>query len=290
MKSGKISIAYFILTVLLFAACEKDPFEGVVSNERAIAFFKLDEGQVGEAEIIRTADESKVIVYYSPGTDLANLKPNIMTSYKAKISPASGEVVNFQTAGGKVVYTVTSESGEQRQWTVEAVEYDFQLKGTWKVSAMNFWYWIGEGESWGWQEPDRPLKWNLPDAEAEEDNILTLEVNGVNEAGKPIGTYTFSEGADAASAAFVYHDGTDYKYKFRKLPIGAGTFVVNTTTLTFNPGQANEVETLPFTLSNDDKTLKLPFSPGPYDIDWSGDGNKQHLGGAKQVWYVLQKQ
>jgi hypothetical protein len=289
MKQIKFSIINLVLLVF-FSACEKDPFEGVASHERAISFFKLDQGQVGEAEIIRTSDESKIVVRYSPGTDLASLKPLIMTSYKAKINPASGQVVDFSAGGGKVEYTVTSESGEQRQWTVEAVPYEFALQGSWKVSAMNFWYWIGEGESWGWQEPDRPLKWNLPDAATEEDNILTLEVNGVNEEGKPIGSYTFSAGADAASAEFVYSDGTDYKYKFRKLPIGTGTFVVNTSTLTFNPGSANEVETLPFVLSNNNQSLKLPFNPGPYDIDWSGDGNKQHLGAAKQVWYILQKQ
>jgi hypothetical protein len=289
MKRIKFSIACMVILTACFTACEKDPFDGVVSHERAISFFKLDEGQVGEAEIIRTADESKVVVYYSAGTNLASLKPEIMTSYKASISPAAGEPVDFAASGGKVVYTVTSESGEQRQWTVEAVPYQFPLEGTWKASAMNFWYWIGEGESWGWQEPDRPLKWNLPDAAAEEDNVLTLQVNGVNEEGKPIGTYTFSAGADNASAEFVYHDGTDYKYKFRKLPIGTGTFVVNTTTLTFNPGE-NEIETLPFTLSIDKNTLKLPFVPGPYDIDWGGDGNKQHLGAAKQVWYIFQKQ
>ncbi|RZK87024.1 MAG: hypothetical protein EOO62_39915, partial [Hymenobacter sp.] len=66
------------------AGCQKDPFDGIRSEERAITAVTLDKGQIGLAEITRTSgDTSKATVYVVKGTNLSTITPRIETSYKA---------------------------------------------------------------------------------------------------------------------------------------------------------------------------------------------------------------
>jgi hypothetical protein len=133
------------------AGCKQDPFEDIQSHERAITAFTLDKGQIGVADITRTTgDTSKVTVYVVKGTDLSNVTPSIATSYKASVSPGSGSITNFAANKNRAVYTVTSESGESRVWLVQAKDYQSDLDGVWRINQLKFQYFIGEGESWGW--------------------------------------------------------------------------------------------------------------------------------------------
>lgn len=291
MKNIKVylSAGMLCLTTLFFSACQKDPFEGVVSHERAITSFELDEGQIGVAEITRTPEEGKIVVYVAPGTDLSNRKANINTSYQSSVSPASGETVDLSDSS--FVFEVTSASGRSRAWELEIREFEFDLGGEWQVNSLEFWYWIGEGEDWGWDET-RPLNWNIADAAKDEDNTLEFILEGVTENGSIYGTYTFAPGPDGEYANFIYNDGTDYNYKFRKLPPReSGTWIRDfaSNTVIFNQGEEDEARTLPLSWSDEKNTLQFSFNPGPYDIDWDGDGNKQQLGAAKEFWYMLQK-
>lgn len=276
--------------VILLAAvgCMEDPLDGIVSHERAITNFNV-EGQIGVAEITR-AENSEVVVYVKAGTDLTQVAPQISVSYKAKVTPASGEAVNFAANGNQATYTVTAESGETRTWTVKIEEYEFDLGGTWQVSDMWFWWWIGEGFDWGWQE-ERPLEWNIPNAAKEKDNLLTFELEGVTEDGRLYGTYTFDAGADGEFADFRYSDGTDYNYKFRRIVPTTGTWERNfaNNRLTFTSGDVSHVS-LPLEFSEDNNTLTLTFSTGANDMDWGHEGNKQHVGAAKTFWYVMNRQ
>lgn len=270
------------------SGCKKDPFEGIVSNERAITDFVLPQGQIGIAEITRTADVSKVVVYVVSGTDLTKVMPRIETSYHAEVSPASGQATDFSGSNRIHTYNVTSQSGEIRPWTVEIKDYVSDLDGTWSVTNLQFQYFIGEGESWGWNDI-KTLAANIPDASKEMDNTLTFVVTGVTADGKLTGTFNHQAGPDGQFANFLYGT-TDYNYKFRRLPLNEGTWLRNfaDNTITFNPGTA-QTKTVALEFSADKRLLKMPFNVQPYDIDWNGNGGKQELGGAKTYWYMLHK-
>jgi len=274
----------------LLGGCKQDPFDGIQSHERAITSFTLDKGQIGVAEIARTAaDTSKVTVYVVKGTDLSKVTPTIETSYKATVSPGSGSITNFAAGRNRAVYLVTSESGETRPWVVQVKDYQSDLDGTWKVSSLMFQYFIGEGQSWGWNGTKSAAS-NMPDAAKEMDNTLTFAVTGVTATGNLTGTFTNNAGTDAAFGDFKQASGSDFNYKFRRLPKSSGTFLRDFTdnTLTFNPG-TGQSKTIPLEFNADKSQLKLSFNVQPYDIDWNGSGAKQELGGAKFFWYTLQK-
>ncbi|RZK22114.1 MAG: hypothetical protein EOO56_09695 [Hymenobacter sp.] len=273
-----------------FSSCKQDPFVGIKSHERAITAFTLDKGQIGVADITRTTgDTSKVTVYVVQGTSLAQVTPTIATSYKASVSPGSGSITNFAATKGKATYTVTSESGESRIWLVQIKDYQSDLDGVWHVNQLKFQYFIGEGQSWGWNGT-KNLADNMPNASKEMDNTITFTVTGVTATGNLTGTFTHNAGPDGLFGDFKQADGTDFNYKFRKLPKTSGTFLRNFTdnTLTFNPG-TNESKTIPLVFNATKSMMQVSFNVQPYDIDWNGSGGKMELGGAKFAWYLLQK-
>jgi hypothetical protein len=272
------------------AGCQQDPFKDVQSHERAITAFTLDKGQIGVADIARTpADTSKVTVYVVKGTDLSKVTPNIATSYKASVSPGSGSITNFAANKNRAVYTVTSESGESRTWLVQVKDYQSDLDGVWRINQLKFQYFIGEGESWGWNGTKNAAD-NMATASQEMDNTIEFKVTGVTATGNLTGTFTHSAGPDGAFGDFKQASGTDFNYKFRKLPISTGTFLRDFTdnTLTFNPGTAQS-KTMPLSFNAAKTMVQVQFDVRPYDIDWNGSGGKQELGGAKYFWYMLQK-
>jgi hypothetical protein len=278
-----------LLSLGLLGGCTQDPFEDLESHERAITSFTLDKGQIGVAEIMRTPETGKVTIYAVRGTDLSSVVPRIETSYKATVSPASGQPVNLTANNRTYTYTVTAESGEAREWTVEVKDYESDLDGRWQVTNMQFQYFIGEGESWGWNGT-KNLSANIPDATKENDNILEMTTTGVTADGKVTGTFTHSPGPDGQFANFLF-GAVDYNYKFRKLPRNQGTWLRDfaTNTIVFNNGQPSQSRTVTLEFSTNKRTLKMPFNVQPYDIDWTGSGNKQELGGAKFAWYMFSK-
>jgi hypothetical protein len=272
------------------AGCQQDPFKDIQSHERAITAFTLDKGQIGVADITRTTgDTSKVTVYVVKGTDLSQVTPSIATSYKASVSPGSGSITNFASNKNRAVYTVTSESGESRVWLVQVKDYQSDLDGVWRLNQLKFQYFIGEGESWGWNGTKNAAD-NMPAASQEMDNTIEFKVTGVTATGNLTGTFTHSAGPDGAYGDFKQASGTDFNYKFRKLPKSTGTFLRDFTdnTLTFNPGTAQS-KTMPLTFNAAKTMVQVQFDVRPYDIDWNGSGGKQELGGAKYFWYMLQK-
>ncbi|MFT3903006.1 MAG: DUF5005 domain-containing protein [Niabella sp.] len=104
------------VSCLFLTACQKDVLKGYKSPERAILFFSI-ENQIGETVITRTVDSSIVRVTVPYATDLTSTKPKITVSENATITPASGEVVDF-SGDNTHIYTVTSQNGQKREWTV----------------------------------------------------------------------------------------------------------------------------------------------------------------------------
>ena len=91
---------------------------GVIKNSEC----KMTSFKVGSA--ILTIDQknrtASLLVPYTD--DITAIAPEIVTSYRSTISPASGEAVDFSR--GPVSYTVTAENGETAVYTVSIIRAD----------------------------------------------------------------------------------------------------------------------------------------------------------------------
>ncbi|RFS21748.1 hypothetical protein DVR12_13890 [Chitinophaga silvatica] len=223
-------ISYYFCLVLLFASCTKDPFKGVTSNERAIEAITLGNGlvQVGPATIDRAASKASVKVLLQANTDLSKVVAQIQTSYKATISPANGQAIDFTKNNNQFKYTVTSEAGTTREWTVEIVPFEETLLGTYSVQALVLYG--GTGPEYGGggviNLKDKPWVWagtDTPDKEL--DNTITFEFSGVTTDGKTTGKVTNSAGPDGAYANFMYaNPALDLNNVYRVIPKGESTW------------------------------------------------------------------
>ncbi|QCR24799.1 hypothetical protein [Pontibacter sp. SGAir0037] len=240
-----LTLVALIITSLTHYSCTKDPFDDIVSHERAIMSFKIADGQIGPAIIDRAASKVTVTLLMQEDTDLTKVAPQIMASYKAGISPASGEPVNFAANGNKMTYTVTSESGQKRDWTVEIVPFTETLLGTYDIKGLVVYG--GTGPEYGGgavlHMTDKPWVWPASDGPAVElDNVLTFEYTGVTDEGNTYGTVINDAGPDGkyADFRFVLNPQTNVNSFYRKIPKGQGTWVRNyannTVTFTFEDG------------------------------------------------------
>jgi len=242
--------------------------------EKSIEAFTLGNGlvQIGPAEIDRTAGTVKVKVLMQTGTDLSKVSPSIQTSYKASVSPLSGQVVNFSGSSNTASYTVTAESGQSRNWKVELVPFTETISGTYTIRAMVVYG--GTGPEWGGggviNMTDKPWVWPADGGpQAEMDNSLVFELTGATADGNTYGKFTNSAGADGKYADFIFSGApkTDVNAKYRVLPKGEGEWTRNYA--------ANNV-TFKFA---DGSTKVATFRTGPYTYtdDYSGSGNKKDI-------------
>lgn len=222
---------YLFLSLVLLtalAACERDPFEDVISHERAIEAVTLegDLTQVGPAEIDRANSTASVRVLMEEGTDLTQVQMRIMTSYKAKSDLPEGTPLNFTANDNRQTVTVTAESGERRDWTIELIPFVEPVLGTYEVTSLVLYG--GTGPEWGGggvlDFTDKPWAW--PDAggpAAEYDNVLTFTFTGVTEDGKTYGTVVNDAGSDGEYANFLFvNPETDVNHLYRTIPTGTG--------------------------------------------------------------------
>ncbi len=244
MKNIKAFILLSFTAAILFVlGCKKDPYKDVTSNERSIEAFSLAEGQIGPAVIDRVAGLVKVNVLSQDGDQFTGLKPAIQVSYKGKVSPASGEAVNFD-AKNQATYTVTSESGQTRQWIVELVPFTETLLGTFSIKGLVVYG--GTGPEYGGGAvlnlSDKPV-WPAAEGPAAElDNKLTFTYTGATADGKTTGNVTNDAGPDGLYANFTFtpNPQTDVNSMYRKIPKGTSTWVrdyaANTVTFTAADG------------------------------------------------------
>lgn len=246
MKKFKI-YHLLCLLVVVATACVKDPYDDVVSNERAIEAVFLKDGlvQIGPAIVDRDEATVKVQVLVDENTDLTKVAPIIQASNLSKTKPASGEAVNFESNGNKVTYTVISESGKSRDWVVEIVPFTETLPGTYKITAQVLYG--GTGPEYGGGAvlslTDKPWVWLANGGpEAEFDNTLVFELTGATPEGHTYGTIHNEAGDDEMYADYIYvaDPETDVNKFYRKLPKGEGTWLRNysnnTVTFTFSDG------------------------------------------------------
>jgi hypothetical protein len=222
----------FIIAIILLGACKKDPSEGIQSHERAIEAVTLGGGlvQVGPAVVDRASSKVTVRVLLQAGTTFESVKANIQTSYKSTIKPGADAPINFAANGNQATYTVTAETGEKRDWTVQLVPFTEPLLGTFDIKSLVVYG--GTGPEYGGggvvKMTDKPWVWPaVGGPEAEQDNTLTFVYTGVTADGNTTGKVTNAAGPDGKYADFKYilNPPTDVNHFYRTIPKGEGTWV-----------------------------------------------------------------
>ncbi|HEY0272261.1 MAG TPA: hypothetical protein VGC22_03700 [Chitinophaga sp.] len=226
----RIYIFLSLLSMGLLAGCAKDPFKGVQSNERAIEAITLggDLIQVGPATIDRDNAKASVKVLVQDNTDLSKVIAQVQPSYKATVSPAGGQPLDFAANGNTYTYTVKSEKGDTREWTVEIIPFTETLLGAYTVQQLVVFG--GTGPEYGGgavvKMSDKPWDWSTTDGPDQElDNEITFAYTGVTPDGKTTGTVTNTAGPDGKYANFVFlNPRTDVNNFYRTIPQGASTW------------------------------------------------------------------
>lgn len=226
----RIHIFLSFIAMGLLASCAKDPFKGVQSNERAIEAITLggDLIQVGPATIDRANAHASVKVLMQANTDLSKVIANIQASYKASVSPANGQAQDFAGNNNTFKFTVKSEEGDTREWTVELIPFTETLLGTYTIQDLTVYG--GTGPEYGGgavlKMSDKPWDWSATDGpDVELDNELTFEYTGVTADGKTTGKVTNTAGADGKYANFIFQSPKiDVNNFYRVIPTGVSTW------------------------------------------------------------------
>ncbi|GHE44790.1 hypothetical protein [Sphingobacterium griseoflavum] len=238
MKTKICNLSLFILILLGGAiGCRKDPYEGVQSNEKSIENFTMGEGftQIGAAVVDRELGTVKVKVLVENNTDFSKVKPIVQQSYRAQVSPQSGQEVNFLTDDYKLTYTVTAETGEAREWQVEIEPFEESILGTYDMQDLVLYGGTGPEYGGGGVLSLTSKPWIWPAAEGpqvELDNVITFTLTAVTATGKTTGKFIHDPGPDGTFANFTYilDPRTDVNHFYRKLPKGEGTWERDYTT------------------------------------------------------------
>jgi hypothetical protein len=232
-----------IAVTLVAASCVNDDYylKDIKSNERAIVEVAVggDFVQVGPALIDRAAAKISVRVLVQEGKDFTNVPLGITSSHKSNVSPSSGSVINFASNGNVATYTVTSETGEKRDWTIVLIPFTEEILGTYDIQDLVLFG--GTGPEWNGgavlKLTDKPWIWPETDGPAAElDNTLTFEWGGVTADGKTFGAITNDAGVDGLYADYQYvlDPATDVNHFYRTIPKGVGTWQHDYTSNTIN--------------------------------------------------------
>lgn len=211
-----LQFLFFVCILLICIQCTTDPWEDVKNVDCSIEAIKLqDPGviQIGVAEIKHTPDTAEAYIYVLDTANLKQITPEIIVAYGASIAPSSGQKVDLDT-NKSVSYTVTSESGISRTWKIYVKKFNFVYEGTWQVSKIEYFFWVGEGETWGWKGTALLSKY-FPEVANDDDNVLTITPTGITPENNIKGEFEYSAGPDGKVGSYLYKTtGIDFSYKF----------------------------------------------------------------------------
>ncbi|MCL2098321.1 MAG: hypothetical protein FWH23_06140 [Bacteroidales bacterium] len=243
MKTIKLMLAA-VLGLVLLNNCSDGDDAVTKSSERNIISISFA-GQIGPAEINRTAGSAEVtFVYNTEAGSLASIQlQSLEISAKAKASVSVGDMLNFSNPTNTVVITVTAEDEQTLNWEIKLIPFTEELVGTWKIKNM----WLYGG--WPYYDMSavfflnqKTARWDQTTGPiAEDDNILVFAMTGVDENGNTYGTVTNQAGDDGLWADFIYKPsssdgnlydnyaatGIDLNDIYRVIPKGAASWTRN---------------------------------------------------------------
>ncbi|MCX6307567.1 MAG: hypothetical protein NTY32_01625 [Bacteroidia bacterium] len=228
------------MTVIGMQSCVKDPLEDVTkggwNHERTVISIMF-ENQVGKAIIENTDATTGVItlaINVSEIPDLSNVKlSKLETSYQAISSIAIGQSMNFQNDTKTGIITITSTTGQKRDYTIYVTEFNETILGVWDIKALTVYG--GTGPEYGGsavlQLMDKPWIWSSVYSPATEcDNTLTFTLDSISEVGNTYGKVVNNPGVDGKYADFIFIGDNpenpgitvDVTGLYRQIPKGTG--------------------------------------------------------------------
>ena len=207
---------YILIAVAAFSmqSCVKDPLADITAggwnHERTVVNIMF-ENQVGKATIENTDATTGIInlaINVSAVPSMASVKlRKLEMSYQAKSSVAIGATMNFQNDTKSGVLSITSTTGEKRDYTIHVTEFTETILGTWKINKLTVYG--GTGPEYGGggvlQLSDKPWCWSTVNGpETECDNSLAFTLDSISEAGNTYGKVVNNAGADGKYADFIY--------------------------------------------------------------------------------------
>ena len=250
MNNLKKILAFILISIAL--SCVKDPLEEIESgewnNERSIINIAF-QNQVGKAEVLRNDENSGTIITainVDAVPDLSAISlETIELSYGAKASLKPGETLNFENNDQSATISVSSQTGKTREYTIYVTSFQETILGTYDITNLVVYGGTGPeygggavlpltSKPWVWPETDGP--------QAELDNTITFEIEGITEEGNTYGKIINDPGPDGlyADFTFVADPVTDVNHYYRKIPKGEGTWLRNYNTgnliITFSDG------------------------------------------------------
>jgi hypothetical protein len=214
----------------------EDITTGGWNHERTVINLMF-ENQVGKAIIENTDATTGVIslaINVSVLPDLSNVKlSQLELSYQATSTLAMGQSMNFQNAAKTGVITITSSTGEKRDYTIHVTEFNETILGVWDIKGLTVYG--GTGPEYGGggvlQLSDKPLCWStIYGPTTELDNTLTFTLDSISDTGNTYGKVVNNAGADAKYADFIYIGDNpentgktvDVNKFYRQIPKGTG--------------------------------------------------------------------
>jgi hypothetical protein len=121
--------------IFFFQACRKTEYENIKRPYAEIERFAIA-GYNGIDSIPAVIADDTIFIYWNPDADHPeNIRPHIVVSTGATITPASGEQVSFS---GQTVYTVTAEDGSVKKYTLKPV-FNIPVPTLFNVTAARTW-------------------------------------------------------------------------------------------------------------------------------------------------------
>ena len=233
---------YILIAIAAFGiqSCVKDPLEDITkggwNHERTVINIKF-ENQVGKAIIENTDATTGVItlaINVSVIPDLSNVKlSQLEISYQAKSTLEVGQSINFQNDTKSGMITITSETGQKRDYSIHVTEFSETILGVWDIKALTVFG--GTGPEYGGgavlQLGDKPLSWSsIYGPNTELDNTLTFTLDSISETGNTYGKVMNNSGVDGKYADFIFSgDNPENPLKtvdvtkfYRQIPKGTG--------------------------------------------------------------------
>lgn len=237
MKSHILNIFAIGCIGLLAQSCVKDLQDeindGKWNHERQVIDIKF-ENQVGVAAIEAldaTTGTIDITINVGAVPDLSAVKISSMQlSYQAVASANVGDALNFENPDRSATLSVTSTTGESREYTIHVSEFEEEIVGKWNIQALTIFG--GTGPEYGGGAvmalADKPWCWsNETGPTAEYDNILTFTLDGITDDGNTYGTCVNDAGADGKyfDALFIGNnpetgENVDLKHFYRQVPEG----------------------------------------------------------------------
>ena len=227
-----------LITATVLQSCIKDPLEDIAiggwNHERTVISIMF-ENQVGKATIENTDATTGVItlaINVSAIPDLSNVKLNkLEMSYQAKSTLTIDQTMNFQNATKSGIITITSTTGETRDYTIYVTEFTETILGVWDIKALTVYGGTGPGYGGGGVLSliDKPWCWSTVNSPTTEcDNSLTFTLDSISEVGNTYGKVVNNTGVDGKYADFIFSGENpenplktiDVTKLYRQIPIG----------------------------------------------------------------------